>query len=171
MLPRRTYPKMPLVEEERYPVLFRRNRIVVRRSDHVDRLDDQLAATRRALVLAHQTRHPQRGFRRQMGGRSKRFGAHVFDRGDALADTGAIANQQEMNLPARTPIVEPSTQRYFFAAMATQSIDIDPCHGSSLGASAPLIENRATWRAVPGLFARASARKCTIVLLRSLYGP
>src|ERR1700722_10291679 len=78
-----------------------------------------------------------------MVGCGEGFRAHVLNRGDALADTGAIANQQEMNLAARTPIVEPSTQRYFFATMATQSIDIDPRHGSSLGPSARLIENRA----------------------------
>src|SRR5690348_11036953 len=60
--------------------------------------------------------------------RSERLGAEVRKRGDALANRGTVANQQEMHPPARAPVVEPSLERHLFANMLAQVFDISRRH-------------------------------------------
>jgi hypothetical protein len=88
----------------------------------------QLAAAGSALVLAHDAGYFERSLLPEMVGGSEGIGAEVVYRRHALAHSSAVANQQEMDLAARTPVVEPSLERDFRPDMAAQILDIDPRH-------------------------------------------
>src|SRR5712692_8952231 len=130
MLTRGPHPQMPQIEQKGDAVVFRRYRVVRRRAVYLVALDRELASTWRALVLAHHARHFERRFLREVVRRRERLGAEVRERGDALANPGTVANQQEMHLPARAPVVEPSLERHLFADMLAKVFDISPRHVS-----------------------------------------
>ena len=121
---------MAQVEQEGDPVLLGRDRVVGRGRVHLEVLDRQLEAAGGALVLAHDAGDFERGLLPQMVGGGERLGAEVVDRGDALANTGAVAHQQEMDFAARAAVVEPSLERHFLAHVTAQFVDIDPRHGA-----------------------------------------
>src|SRR5260370_17814334 len=130
MLARGSHPQMAQIEQKRDAVVLRRYGVVGRRTVDLVALDREFTSTRRALVLAHHARHFERRFLREMVRRRERLGTEVRERGDALADPGAIADQQEMHLPARAPVIEPSLERHLFADMLAQVFDIGPRHTS-----------------------------------------
>ena len=110
ILLRRANPQMAQVVQKRDAMLLVRDRIVARGADDLETFRRQLIAAGRALVLAHEAGHLQRGLLAQMICRRERLGAEVVERRDALADAGAVAHLQEMNLAAGAPVVEPSAK-------------------------------------------------------------
>src|SRR5579863_2941954 len=119
---------MAQVEEEGRAMLLGRDRIIDRRRENHKTGDGEFATARSPLVLAHDAGDFERGLLPEMVGGGKRLGTEVVDRRYALAYSGAVANQQEMDFPARAPIVEPSFEGHFLAEMAAQVLDIDPRH-------------------------------------------
>ena len=130
VLARRAHPQMAQVEQKGDPVLLGRDRIVDRGCVDLKALDRQLEAAGRALVFAHHTGHLERGLLPQMVGGGERVGADFIEQGDALAYSGAVAQQQEVDFAARAAIVEPSLERDFLADVTAQFVDIDPRHGA-----------------------------------------
>ena len=55
----------------------------------------------------------------------ERLGSEVIEGGDALADAGAVAQLEKMNLAAGTPVVEPSRERDLFAGVFRKLFDKD----------------------------------------------
>ena len=102
---------MAAIEQVVDAVLFRRNRIVDRGTDDLEVRDVELVATRCAAVGAHRAVHDQRGFLRQMVGLFELLVADRRFRHDGLDESGAVAHRQEMNLSARTAVVQPSADR------------------------------------------------------------
>src|SRR5688500_20322835 len=78
LLPGRADPEMPAVEEVIDPVLLGRDRVVGRRSMHLDAGDVDLEATRRARIGADGSAHAQRRF----------LGEVVRTLEDLVADSG-----------------------------------------------------------------------------------
>ena len=66
-----------------------------------------------------------RGLSAQMVRGRERLGAEVVNGRDALADAGAVAHLQEVNLAAGTPVVEPSGERDFGAGVFREVFDKD----------------------------------------------
>ncbi len=65
-----------------------------------------------------------------MVGGGETLRADIGHRGDALADSGAVADQQEMDFAAGAAAVEPSPQRHLLAGMGGELIDIDAVHAT-----------------------------------------
>src|ERR1700682_3905088 len=117
MLARGADPQMAVVEQERDAVILGRNRIVRRRRNYRERFERQLESARRALVLAHDTGHLERGFLAHVIRRREILRAEIGERGNALAYAGAVAHLQEIYLPARALAREPSLERNFVASV------------------------------------------------------
>src|ERR1700723_1048584 len=109
---------MAQIEQKGRAVFLGRDRIVDRGRPHLKMLDREFAAAGSALVLANYARDFERSFLSEMVGGSKGLGAEVVNRRHALAHSGAVANEQEMDLSARTMVVEPSLERDFRADVA-----------------------------------------------------
>src|SRR5260370_16700718 len=105
---------MAVVEQERDPVILRRDRIVSRGRNDRERFERELVAARRALVLAHDADHFERGFLAHVIRRREILRAEIGERRDALAYAGAVAHFQKMDLPPRALAPEPSFEPAFF---------------------------------------------------------
>ena len=121
---------MPQVEQKGDPVLFGRDRIVGRGRVNLEVLDRQLETAGCAFVLAYEAGDLERSLLPQMVGGGEGVGANFIEHGDALANSGAVAQQQEMDFAARAAVVEPSLERHFCAHVAAQFANIDPRHGA-----------------------------------------
>src|SRR5450755_1897428 len=119
---------MTQIEQERGTVLLGRDRIVDRGRPDFEPCDREFAPTGSALVLADDAGDLERGLLPEVVGSSEGLSAEVIYRRYALTYAGAVADQQEMNFPARTPVVQPSLERDFRADMAAQILDINPWH-------------------------------------------
>src|SRR6266481_5410486 len=108
---------MTVVEQERDAVILGRNRIVGRRRNYRERFERQLESARRALVLAHDAGHFERGFLAHMIRGREVLRAEIGERRNALAYAGAVAHLQEMDLPARALAREPSFEGNFVASV------------------------------------------------------
>src|SRR5260370_15629437 len=108
---------MAVVEQERDPVILRRDRIVSRGRNDRERFERELVAARRALVLAHDAGRFERGFLAHVIRRREILRAEIGERRDALAYAGAVAHLQKMYLPARALAREPSFERDFVASV------------------------------------------------------
>src|SRR5437899_3192728 len=108
---------MAVVEQERDAVILWRDRIVSSRRNDRERFERELESARRALVLAHDTGHLERGFLAHVIRRSEILRAEIGERCDALAYAGTVAHLQEMDLSARTFAREPSLERNFVASV------------------------------------------------------
>ena len=116
---------MPQVVQERDAMLLGRDRIIVGGADDAEAFRGELVAAGRALVLAHDAGHLQRSLLAQMVGGRERVGAEIVERRDALADAGAVAQLEEVNLAAGAPVVEPSGERDFRADVFRKLLDKD----------------------------------------------
>src|SRR5438552_3786520 len=102
---------MAVVEQERRPVLLRRDRVVGALVDDLEVAHAELVADRRARVGAHRAGHDQRRLLRQVIGEREHLGRHLGLRHHALDGAGAVAHLQEVQLPARAPSRQPPVQR------------------------------------------------------------
>ena len=123
LLPLRADPEMAAVEEKVDAVLLRRNRIVVRRADDLQALDVDLVAARRPLVGACRPRNDDRRFLAQMIRRRKQLVADGSLRHHGLNEAGTVAQDEEMNLPARTPVVQPPLDGDLFTLVLADVFD------------------------------------------------
>src|SRR5438105_3750144 len=91
MLTRRPYPEMTEVEKKCHSMFLGRYRVIHRGRVDGEAFDGKLAAARRALILVDEARNFQRGFLAEMVSLGKRICTYVSARGDALAQTAAVA--------------------------------------------------------------------------------
>ena len=125
---------MPAVEQEVDAVLLRRDRVVVRRPDDVDGLDVDFVAARRALVRSRGSGDGDRGFLREVIGRLEEVLADRGLRHHGLNEAGAVAHGDEVDLAARSAVVEPPLDGDLFAFVLSDVFDVDMhssefCHG------------------------------------------
>src|SRR2546426_306937 len=102
---------MAVVEQERRPVLLRRDRVVRALVDELEVAHAELVADRRARVGAHRAGHDQRRLLRQVIGEREHFGRHLGLRQHALDGAGAVAHLEEVQLPAGAPSRQPPVRR------------------------------------------------------------
>src|ERR1019366_9728376 len=107
---RRAQPEVPLRHEEVDAVLLRRDRPVVAEVEDRNGRDGQLHAAGRARVCLHEPGHFERGFLRRAGRGFPHGLGHVGLRDDALEIPAPVAQDQEPDLPALPPVVEPSLE-------------------------------------------------------------
>ncbi len=120
-----TEPQVPMVQEKARPVLLGRDRKLFRDLIHLEPAYGELVASRRTRVLAHGARQRERALlserlRLLPGG----FGYVRFG-DDRLHEAGAVAEDQELKLPARAPVVKPTLHGDGLAFVAGELIDID----------------------------------------------
>src|SRR5438445_594633 len=114
---------MAVVEQERRPVLLRRDRVVGALVDDLEVGHAELVAERRARVGAHRAGHDQRRLLRQVIGEREHLGRHLGLRHHALDGAGAVAHLEEVQLPARAPSREPAAQRDRAARVRADPLD------------------------------------------------
>ena len=118
-------PEMAAVEQVVDAVLLRRDRVVVRRADDLEALDVDLVAARRALVGARRAGDDDRRFLRQMVGGLEQLLADRGLRHHRLDEAGAVADDQEMDLAARSAVVQPPLDGDLFAFVLADVFDVD----------------------------------------------
>ena len=123
-----TNPQMAPVEQVVDAVLFRRNRVIVRLADDLDALHVDLVSARRAFVGSDRAGDDDRGFLREVIGGFEQLVACGGLRHHRLDEAGAVADDQKMNFPARSPVVEPAFERDFLAFVLPDVLDVDVRH-------------------------------------------
>src|SRR5262245_46262211 len=116
---------MAPVEQVIDAVFFGRDRVVVRLAHHLQVFDVDLVAAWRPLVRPGGAGHDDRCFLRQMVGGREHLVADGGFRHDRLNEPAAIPQDQEMNLAARTAIVQPAMYGEFFAFVMPDVFDIN----------------------------------------------
>ena len=127
-LPLGANPQVPAIEQVVHAVLFRRDRVVVRRSDHFQPRRRELVAALGALVLAHDAGDDHGALLREVIGRLERLFGHVVPAHDDLQETGAVAQHEEVDLAARTPVVQPALDGDGLADVLADLVDVDVGH-------------------------------------------
>ena len=125
LLPLAADPEVAAVEQVVDAVLLRRDRVVVRLADDLERLDVDLVAARRALVGARRAGDDDRGFLRQMIGGLEHLVADRGLRHHRLDEAGAVAERQEVDLAARPAVVQPALDGDFLALVLADVFDVD----------------------------------------------
>jgi hypothetical protein len=111
VLPVRPDPEVPVIEEERRPVLLRRDRILGALRDDLERRHAELESDRRPRIGAHRPRDDHRRLLRKVVGEREGLRRHVGLRHHALDRAGPVADLQEVDLAARPSSGEPAAQR------------------------------------------------------------
>ena len=157
LLPFAANPQMASIEQVVDPVLLRRNWIIVRLADDLDARDVDLVTAGRALVGAGRAGHDDGRFLREMVRGLEHLVANGGFRHDRLDEAGPVADDQEMNLAARSAVVQPSLDDDFFALVAADIFYIDVHTSYQLSGSAEsYLISRERYILLRAVFARAS---------------
>ena len=108
LLPRRADPEVTPIEQVVDAMFLRRDGEVVRFVMDVEADDVDLVAARRARVGAHGAGHRERRLLREVVGLLERLLADGRLRHHRLDEAAAVAHLEEVNLPARAAVVQPS---------------------------------------------------------------
>ena len=118
-------PEMTAVQEVIDAVLLRRDRVIVRLADHLEALDVDLETGRRTLVGARDADDDDRCLLREVVGQLEQIVANRRPGHDRLNEAGAVAQDQEMDLAARSAIVQPPLDGDLFAFVPADVFDVD----------------------------------------------
>src|SRR6185295_14172801 len=96
----------------------------------LDPRDGELVAARSAIVLAHLPRDREGGLLRELVAQIEELGTHVLHEGDALTVAGAVAQDQEADLPRGALLVDPALEAHLASLVRAELSDADGrCHG------------------------------------------
>src|SRR5207249_3802721 len=101
-------PKMANVHQERGAMLLRRNWIVLRERDDLERFDSQLDSARCASFRADASGDAHRRFLRRLLDRAPSLFVDFLLHDDALQITAAIANNRKLQLASCALVVQPA---------------------------------------------------------------
>src|SRR4051794_38740110 len=128
---------MTVVHQEVGAVLFRRDRILARLAENLERLDAELHAARRATFFAHGSGDAHRRLLRRRIRRRPRLVVHFLLEHDALQVPAAVANDRKLQLPRGALVVQPADDADLFSDMLRQFFDANSGHkGGGLYAEA-----------------------------------
>ena len=119
-----THPEVAPIEQIIDAVLLRRDRKVVRGADDLQVLDVDLVAARRALVGASRAGDDHRSLLREMIGAREQLVSDRRLRHHGLDEAASVPQDEEMNLPARTPVVKPPLDGDFLALVPADVFDV-----------------------------------------------
>ena len=158
VLARRAQPQVAVLHEKRRPVVLRRDRVVVDALQHGGRGHVHLVPAGRALVLPHVAGELDRGLLPRLVERLPGLGRDRLLRDDGLREARPVADDQELQLPARALVVDPAADEHFLPRVAPELLDAHRLHGDLVSVSrAPERAGGACARAAP---APGSARGC-----------
>ena len=103
-----TNPQVAPVHQEINAVFLGRDGVVVRLVHHLEGARDQLVATRRALVGAHRAGDDDGALLAQVIGFGEGRFVDVLLAHHHLQEAGAVADYQEVNLAAGSPVMQPA---------------------------------------------------------------
>ena len=106
-------------------MLLRRDRVVVGLADHLEALDVDFEPPRRAAVGARGPGRDDGRFLRQVVGPLELLVADRSLGNHRLDEAGAVAQDEEVDLAARTAIVQPPLDGDLFAGMAADIFDVN----------------------------------------------
>ena len=124
LLPRRADPQVAPVHQVVDAVLLRRDGVVVRLADDLEAADVELVAARRAGIGADRAGHDDGALLAEVIGRDEDLGADRGLRHHRLDEAGAVADGQEVQLPARPPVVQPALERDGLADVPGDVLDV-----------------------------------------------
>src|SRR4051795_909478 len=119
---------MTVVHQEVGAVLFRRNRILRRGPEDLERFDTKLDAAGRTSFFPHRAGDAHRRFLRRRIRRRPRLLGHFLLEDDALQVSAAIPHDRKLQLPRRTLVVQPPIDGDLFADMLRQILDPNSAH-------------------------------------------
>src|SRR5262249_25117902 len=102
----------------------RRDGEVVRLADDLEILDVDLVSARRARIGAGGAGDDDRGLLRQMIGNAEQFLAHSRLRHHRLDESGAVTDDEKVDLPAGAAVVKPAFEGDFFAFVFADVFDV-----------------------------------------------
>src|SRR5438093_643006 len=111
-------------------VLFRRDRIVVRLADHFDALDVDFVSARRPRVGPRGAGDDERCLLREVIRGLEQIVAHGGLRHHALNEARAVAQDQKMDLAARSAVVQPPFDGDVFTLVLADILYVDVSHRS-----------------------------------------
>ena len=132
LLPRRADPEMPPIHQVVDAVLFRRDRVVGRAGDDLERRDVELVATGRPAVGADRALDDHGAFLREVVGFREELIADGGLRHDGLDEARAVTELQEVQLAARASVRQPAFDRDVLAVVLSDVLDVDVHHYSLL---------------------------------------
>src|SRR5512140_1523102 len=106
-------------------MLLRRDRVLGRAGGEIDAAHRQLVTPRGPRVLAHRPGDGDGAFLRRVLARLPRGLVHVLPGDDSLHDSGAVPDQQEVELPAVPLVIEPAAHRDGSPGELPQILDVD----------------------------------------------
>ncbi len=151
-------PEVPAIHEEIDAVLLRRDGVVRRRADDLERRQVEFEAPGRPRVGTDRPRHDDRRFLRQVIGLPERLLVDGGLRHDALDEAAAVADGQEVDPAARPPGVQPSPDDHALAFVPGDVFDVGEgplvCHVQLRAATS---RRAIAWRARSSAGAAGSA--------------
>ena len=112
-----------MLEQKVDTVRFRRNGIIRRRGDDVRIGHGQFVAAHAPLVGANRPGHAQRRLLAEVLELLEQLPGDFALLDDALTESRPVANDQELNLPARPAVVQPAFQRHLLPCVVFQLLD------------------------------------------------
>ncbi len=128
MLLRGAHPEMPLPHQEIDAVLLGRDRVVLRGPQDLDSRGRHLEAARRPLVLPDRAGDAQRALLRRPLGGLPDLGRDVGPGHDRLDVPGAVAHDQELDLPRGALVEQPALDGRGLAVLLPDVPDRRCCH-------------------------------------------
>ena len=119
---------MPAIEQKVDTVLFRRDGVIARLADDLEAVDVDLVSARRPLVGAGRAGDDDGRFLRQMVGGLEDLLAYRCLRHHGLDETAAVSEDQEMDLAARAPVVEPPFDGDVLAFVRADVFNVNVSH-------------------------------------------
>ena len=123
-LPLGADPQVAAIHQVIDAVLLRRDRIVVRFVDDLEAAGDHLVAAGRALLGLHRAGDDDRALLAQVIGRLERRFVDVLLAHHDLEEAGAVADDEEVDLAARSAVVQPALDGDGLADVLADLVDV-----------------------------------------------
>ena len=123
-LPLGADPQVAAIHQVIDAVLLRRDGIVVRFADDLEAVRDQFVAAGRARLFFHRAGHDDGAFLTQVIGLLERRLVHVALAHHDLEKAGPVTDHEEMNLAARSAVVQPALDGDRLAGVLADLLDV-----------------------------------------------
>src|SRR5688572_32928044 len=123
---------MAVLHEKGSPMILGSNRVVLCRLKDLEPLKIHFITALRTLVRTHLTPDLEAGFLCQLIQRVELFRREIPFEGHALYDASSIPEQNELELTATAPVVDPAAKSNFLTFVGGNVFNVNHGHRASL---------------------------------------